>query len=124
MPENRGLLPEAVGETFHLEKSPFVQGFLTGLKGALFGAPVGALVQHVRGQNPLLGALIGGLGAGLAAGATKYVSQDLENVSQEEALRYYAQRLKAREPMLFMPPPPRFGQIFRRFHNQEHGRAS
>jgi len=120
---DRGIVPSSIGETKYLEKSPFIQGFLAGLKGALIGAPTGAAIQAMRGKNPLLGAVIGGLGAGFASGLAKATAQKLENVSEEEALRYHVEQMKAREPFVFMPPPASFGRLFTRMHSGEHGYA-
>jgi hypothetical protein len=118
----RGYLPEAVGATKYMEKSPFVQGFLAGLKGMLLGAPAGAAVQAIRGGSPLTGAIIGGLGAGLLSGIGKSLEQKMENINVEEGMRYHIEQLKSREPLVFMPPPSIFGPVFRRFHAREHGR--
>jgi hypothetical protein len=121
MDAERGLVPKTVGETKYLEKSPFVQGFIAGVKGALLGGAGGAAVQVFRGKSPLLGALIGGLGAGIASGLSKGVSQDVENISTEEAMRYHMERMKSREPFIFMPPPPTLAQVFSRYHQRAHG---
>jgi len=120
MDEQRGLVPGLMGEAVAFEKSPFIQGFLAGVKGALLGAPAGAAVQLARGKSPLLGAIIGGLGTGLISGVAKTLAQKVENVDVEEAMRYHAMQLKAREPMIFMPPPATFGRIFSRMHQREH----
>lgn len=119
--ENRGPVVQSIAETEYWSKSPFVQGFLAGVKGALVGAPAGALMQYARGKNPLVGALIGGLSAGAALGGMKALTQDVENVADEERLRYHALRLKGREPLLFMPPPHYLGHIFTKMHAKEHG---
>jgi hypothetical protein len=120
---NRGLVSSSIGETKYLEKSPFIQGFLAGLKGALIGAPTGAAVQVLRGKSPLLGAVIGGLGAGLVSGLARASAQKLENISSEESLRYHVEQMKAREPFVFMPPPASFGRLFTRMHSGEHNYA-
>jgi hypothetical protein len=120
MDENRGVLPEFVGAGITLEKSPFVRGFLAGIKGALIGAPTGAAVQLMRGKNPVLGAILGGLGAGVLSGVSRGLAQKAENIDVEEAMRYHALQMKSREPFLFMPPPSAFGSVFRRMHVREH----
>lgn len=116
--QNRGFVPTSVGETVHLEKSPFIQGFLAGIKGALVGAPTGAVVQALRGRSPLLGAIIGGLGAGILSGAAKASVQKIENVSTEEAMRYHIEQMKSREPFVFMPPPPTLARVFTRMRER------
>ena len=106
MNEERGVVPEALGETSAWTKSPFIQGFLAGMKGFMVGAPTGALVQALRGKSPLVGGIVGGLGAGLVTGIAKATHQKLENVSAEEDFRYHINQIKGREPFVFMPPPP------------------
>jgi len=120
MDAERGVVPTLVGDTIGIEKSPFVQGFLAGVRGLLIGAPAGAAVQAIRGKNPIMGAIIGGLGAGLLGGITKGLAQKVDNVDVEENLRYHALRMKAREPLLFMPPPSVFSNVFSRMHMREH----
>ena len=123
MNEERGLIPESVGEAVHLNRSPFVQGFMAGLRGLLVGAPAGAITQIVQGKNPLVGAVVGGVGAGLAAGFTKGLTQKMENVDIEENMRYHALQMKAREPLIFMPPPSVFARVFNQAHRREHDRV-
>ena len=119
--DERGLVAESFGETKHLEKSPFVQGFLAAVKGALLAAPAGAAVAALKGKNPILGALIGGLGVGALSGIAKATTQKVDNISAEEAMRYHIAQMKSREPMIFMPPPSVFGKIFTHYHGREHG---
>lgn len=118
--EERGLVPGVVGETIGIEKSPFVRGFIAGVKGLLLGAPTGAAVQAMRGKDPLLGAIIGGLSAGLVSGVSRGLAQKVENVDVEENMRYHALQMKAREPLIFMPPPSVMSNLFSRMHKREH----
>ena len=104
MSDDRGLVPSSLGETTHWEKSPFIQGFIAGFKGALMGAPAGAAVQAIRGKDPIIGALIGGLGVGVLSGVARASAKKLESVSAEEAMRYHILQMKGREPFVFMPP--------------------
>lgn len=120
-PDYRGVYTRTADETLHMERSPFVQGFLAGLKGALIGAVGGGVVNAVRGANPLLGAAVGGAGVGLLAGVTKGISQDIDNTNEEAALRYHLERIREREPMIYMPPPRVFGPLFHRLHLRSHG---
>jgi hypothetical protein len=116
----KGALPVALEEASHLEKSPAVQGFLAGLKGALFGAPAAGFIQAVRGKAPIPAAILGGLGAGLAMGLAKYLKQNVENVETESDIRWHAARIKQREPLFFMPPAQHMGSIFSKFHSRAH----
>lgn len=122
-PDQRNLYTVGADETLHWEKSPFIQGFLAGVKGAIAGAGAGSLVNAVRGANPITGALIGGAGVGLLSGVAKALSQDVDNTNQEAALRYHLLRLGQREPMIYMPPPRVFGPLFNRLHHAAHVRA-
>lgn len=119
--DERSPVTQGIEETVHWQKSPFIQGFLTGVKGALLGAGAGSAVQAVRGKSIGAGALIGGLGTGVLAGIAKAIGQDLENVNREAAIRYHAHRIMDREPLFFMPPPTYMGRIFSRFHEAAHG---
>lgn len=108
-------------EAHKFDRSPFVQSFLAGTKGALLGGPLAAGIQALRGKSATTGAVVGALGAGLAAGLAKAVERKMENLNQEAVLRYHAEQILSREPYFFMPPPVRFGQLFTGFHNQAHG---
>lgn len=116
----RGYIPELEGSAKYVENSPFIQGFLAGLKGLLLGAPAGAAVQAFRGGSPILGAAVGGIGAGLAMGLSKGTDQKLHNINVEEGMRYHLEQIKNREPLVFLPPPATLAQLFRRFHRSEH----
>lgn len=109
-----------IRETKILESSPFVRGFLAGMKGAILGAPMGGFVQALRGKDPIMGAIVGGLGAALAAGGAKALTQSVENTEFEENMRYHVENMKDREPFLFMPPAQQMGGLFTRFHNLAH----
>lgn len=121
---DQGLIVRGIEDTERWKRSPFVQGFLAAAKGGLVGAGAGTLINAVRGASPVAGALVGGLGVGLLSGAAKAISQDIENVDQESAMRYYLMRLKEREPMVYMPPPSDFGHVFTRFHDWAHRKAA
>ena len=64
----RSYIPETIGATKYVENSPFVRGFMAGIKGLILGAPAGAAVSVLRGGSPAVGAIVGGLGAGLLTG--------------------------------------------------------
>lgn len=104
-------------------KSPFIQGLLAGLKGALVAGPAAAGVQALRGKNPILGGALGAIAAGVLAGAGKAMVQDIKNQTTEATLRYHAERLKEREPFIFMPPDHEFGPLFSQLHTREHQRG-
>lgn len=118
--ENKSTYVRGAEETLHWEKSPFIQGFIAGVKGALIGAGAGSLVNLARGANPAAGALVGGVGVGLLSGLSKSVAQDVDNTNQEAALRYHLMRLRDREPMFYMPPPRIFGPLFHKLHRDAH----
>jgi hypothetical protein len=113
-------IASAIRETKYLESSPFIQGFLAGVKGALLGAPMGGFVQALRGKDPIIGAIVGGLGAGLVSGGVKALSQSVNNSEFEENLRYHVGNMKDREPFTFLPPPQHMQGLFSRFHNLAH----
>lgn len=108
------------GEQF--EKSPKVEGFIQGAKGALLAAPVAAAIQAIRGKSVGGGAFLAGVGAGVLTGLTAAAIQKFNNVKTEAGLRYHVRNLLDREPMVYMPPKqllsqamqesPRFGQGF------------
>lgn len=102
------------------DKSPFIQGLLAAAKGALIGGPAAGFVQSLRGKSPAIGGALGALSVGLLAGLAKATQQDLANQADEASLRYHADRLKAREPLFFMPPPNHLGPLFSRLHQREH----
>lgn len=112
--DNRSLVGTGIDEAVHLEKSPIAEGFVSGLKAALMGAPVGAMIQAARGKDPVAGALLGALIPGLIAGLAKGTTKKLENLNTEAALRYHAENIKNREPMFFMPPRQQLGRYFSR----------
>ena len=120
MNEDRGLIPETLGDKSTFEKSPFIQGFLAGIRGVIVGAPVGAIAQAARGRNPLVGAIVGGLGAGVATGLARGVAQKLENIESEENFRYHLNQIKSREPFVFMPPPELFRRALRSREEAPH----
>ena len=106
-----------------LDKSPFVQGLLAGAKGALVGGPLGAAIQYARGKSVGFGALAGALGAGAVTALARATRQDVSNQVEEGRLRYFVGRMKAREPLVFMPPAHHFGPLFTRFHDAAHAGA-
>lgn len=120
IPSNKSMLTGGIEETEKLDRSPFMRGIIAGSKGALLGAPVAGFVQALRGKDPVLGAVLGALGMGLLFGTSKAMEQDIANQVQEGRLRYYADRLKNREPFFFMPPAEKFGPLFSKLHEIEH----
>jgi hypothetical protein len=114
--------PQYYDSVVQVQRSPFIQGFIAGLKGALLGAGGGSLVNALRGADPLKGALIGGLGTGIVAGLSKGVSQHMDNLNEESIQKYYAMRIKEREPAVYLPPPASFSQIFNRYHEMAHNK--
>ena len=116
----RPILTKGIEETRAIERSPFMHGLLAGTKGFFLGGTLGAAVQAARGKSALTGALIGGLGTGLLTGLSRAIEQEVVNQEAEGDLRYYVARMKEREPLMFMPPPPVFGKLFSRFHREEH----
>lgn len=121
-PNYRGPVGKYIEDTQQWERSPFIRGLLSGTKSALMAAPIGAAVQAIRGKNALVGALVGALGAGLTVGISRAVDQDVKNQIQEGDLKFYAERLKESEPLVFMPPAPMFGKLFSKMHASEHVR--
>lgn len=114
----KNLLTEGIEDTVHIQKSPFFEGFQRGLQAALIGAPTGAVVQAIRGKNPMLGAIMGAAVAGIPTGLAAAGAQKLDNLDQEAILRYHASRIKEREPLFFMPPPQHLGRVFSRVHQE------
>jgi hypothetical protein len=109
---DRGLVAEGLDEVASLKRSPITAGFIAGLKAALLGAPIGAGIQAARGHSAMGGAVLGGLTTGLVAGITAGAAQKTENLNEEAYLRYYANNIKAREPMFFMPPRSQMARYF------------
>lgn len=118
--DDRPYLSSSLEDTEHFQKSPAIQGFIAGLKGAMLGAAGGGAVGALRGSGAAKGALIGGLGVGLLSALTRAAAQKVENINEESALRYHVLRLADREPLIYMPPPKVFGQLFHKLHAQEH----
>jgi hypothetical protein len=119
-PDNRGFVARGLEENAIFQRSPFIQGLVSGTKGALLAGPLAAAVQAVRGKDPILGGIAAALVAGLAVGGAKALTQDIQNKEQEAELRYYTQRMKEREPLVFLPPPADFIRLFSKLHGQEH----
>lgn len=117
----RGPITKGIQETEAFERSPFIQGLISGGKGALMAAPIAAAIQAIRGKDPIVGGIIAALATGAVIGTAKYVGKDVTNQEQEGMLRYHIERMKQREPLLFLPPPPRFGALFSRLHDAAHG---
>lgn len=112
--DQRSLVGESIDTAAQFERSPTMEGFITGLKAALMGMPIGAGIQAVRGKNVAVGALLGAAIPGIIAGITSAGKQKVENLGTEAALRYHAQQIKEREPMFFMPPRQYLGRYFSR----------
>ena len=120
MNDNRGLLDDGLSGIQTWQKSPFIQGLLSGVKGAIFGAGAGSAVNALRGKSVGAGALVGGIGAGLISGLIRAASQEIENTNQEAAMQYHLNRIGDREPMFFMPPPRVIGPLLHRLHQRAH----
>lgn len=112
--DNRSYIGEGIDKATALRESPITKGFITGLKAALIGAPVGAAVQAFRGHDALTGAVLGAVIPGLLAGLASGGAKKLENLSAEADLRYHAQNIKDREPTFFLPPRSLMGKYFSR----------
>lgn len=121
-PDDRSLVAKGLYDAAAWQKSPFIQGFLAGLKGFIVGAGAGSLTNSMRGKNPVTGALIGGAGVGLLSALAKSTAQEIENSNQDQAMRYHLRRIAEEEPTFFMPPPKVFGPLFERFHAESHRR--
>jgi hypothetical protein len=114
MADNRSYLGAGIDRSVTFREAPATSGFMTGLKAALIGAPVGAAVQALRGHDALAGALLGAIIPGLLAGLAKAGTKKLENLGTEAELRYHAQNIKDREPEFFLPPRQQMGKYFSR----------
>ena len=110
----KGIVLDTIEAEKRLEKSPFIEGLLHSAKGALLGAPTGALIAGFSGGSAKSGAFIGSLLAAAAFGVGKAMAQDLHNKEQEAELRIYLEHIKDREPFYYMPPKPLFDQAVRR----------
>jgi hypothetical protein len=91
-------------EKARIEKSPLIQGAVTGLKGAALGAPFGAAIGLMSGKNPFFTGFLGASILGAAMGAGAAALQDLHNKETESGLRVNLENLKGREPTFFSPP--------------------
>ena len=120
-PDYRVPITKGIQETEAFERSPFIQGLISGSKSAHMAAPIADANQAMRGKDPIMGGLLAALATGAIVGTAKYVGKDVTNQEQEGMLRYHIERMKQREPLLFLPPPPRFGALFSRFHDAAHG---
>lgn len=118
---SKSLFTEGLEDAIHVQKSPFFEGFQRGIQAGLIGAPTGALVQALRGKNPILGAIMGAAALGVPTGLLAAATQKVENLDQEAILRYHASRIKEREPLFFMPPPHHLGRVFSKMHAEGHG---
>jgi hypothetical protein len=101
-------------------KSPFVEGFKTGIKAALVAGPTAAtyaLFHH--GKSPLLTGLLGAAGGGLAFGTLGAASQEVDNRLREAELRYHIKNMKQRDPFVMLPPR----EVLMNAINRESGRG-
>ncbi len=117
--DERNLYDKAVYDITLAEKSPFIQGLISGTKGLLIGGLAGGAVNAFRAKSPLTGALIGGLGTGVLMGLARAASQETENANRDAALRYHLMRISDKEPTIFLPPPQTFGPLLHRLLKQE-----
>jgi hypothetical protein len=112
--DKRSLVGKVIDTSAGVEKSPLTAGFVAGLKAALWGAPLGAGIQAVRGKDAVTGAAIGALAAGILAAISRSGQQKVQNLGAEASLRYHAGNIKDREPLFFMPPRQYMRQYFTR----------
>lgn len=97
----------------NLSKSPYVEGFTSGLKAALIGGPVAATHALITGgKHPLLAGGLGALGAGLVFGLAGAAKQNFQNKMKESELRWYLRNTKQNHPYEFMPPRPDMERTF------------
>lgn len=108
----KGLVPKAIEELAHYERSPFLMGFLRAIQAAAIGGPVGAVAALAKGISPVTGAAIGAVTGGAAGAFAGAASRKLRNLDTEAALRYHAERIKEREPTFFMPPRQQMARYF------------
>ena len=109
----KNFITNGIEDAVYLQRSPVAEGVAQGTKAALIGAPVGALVNALRGKDPLIGSIIGALSLGIPAALAGSTSQKLSNLDNEAIIRHHAKNIKKREPAFFMPPPEYFGPSFR-----------
>lgn len=103
-----------------LQKSPVIEGLKAGVATGLTAAPIGALVQALRGQSAAHGAAASGIATGVIAGIVGAIAQDLKNKSREAELRYHLANIRSQNPYLFAPPEPQVSRMFTFLHDRAH----
>lgn len=123
--KKRGFVDQPLGLDQTLRKSPFVEGFKTGLQAAFVAGPVSATYALLkRSKNPALSGILGAAGAGLGFGLLGAAKQDLQNKMKEAELRWHLRNVKERSPYEFLPPEERMAHLMALARQREQADSS